>query len=49
MVEIGLTIFGAVVIIILTIIFIRISRTEFNKLMDNEAEFVSTRAELGAI
>lgn len=41
--EISLAIFGAAVIIILTMIFIKISRNKFNKLMTSEMEFSTGR------
>jgi hypothetical protein len=41
--ELSLAIFGAVVIIVLTMIFIKISKNEVSKLMSSEAEMSTAR------
>jgi hypothetical protein len=43
--EMSLAIFGALVIIILAILFIKISKNEFNKLMSSEMEMSTGRFE----
>ena len=43
--EICLAIFGALVVIILTIVFIKISKNEVNKLMSSEVELSTARVD----